>query len=113
MHTARRIQGRLVQAEEILWLRGWVDLHPQWSRKRLARELCLEWQWLDGHGRLKDFAARSFLLKLEGPGQISLPALQGSKRRLRRGVEELAHRQEPPVLGAALAETKPLSIEQV
>src|ERR1035438_1578552 len=99
MHTARRIQGRLVQAEEILWLRGWVDLHPQWSRKRLARELCLEWQWLDGHGRLKDFAARSFLLKLEGPGQISLPALQGSKRRLRRGVEELA--SGPGVRGAS------------
>jgi hypothetical protein len=113
MHTARRIQGRLVQAEEILWLRGWVDLHPQWSRKRLARELCLEWQWLDGRGRLKDFAARSFLLKLEGQGQISLPALQVNKRRLRRGVEELAHWQEPPVLGAALEETKPLSIELV
>src|ERR1035441_3550466 len=72
MHTARRIQGRLVQAEEILWLRGWVDLHMQWSRKRLARELCLQWQWLDGRGRLKDFAARSFLLKLEGQGQIKL-----------------------------------------
>src|ERR1017187_391748 len=109
MHTAQRVQDRLVQAEEILWLRGWVDHHPQWSRKRLARQLCLGWQWLDGRGWLKDFAARSFLLKLEGQGQISLAGLQGSERRLRRGVEELAPRQEPPILGAALAETKPLS----
>jgi len=90
-----------------------VDLHPQWSRKRLARQLCLQWQWLDGRGRLKDFAARSFLLKLERQGQITLPALQVNKRRLRRGVEDLAHWQEPPVLGAALAETKPLRLELV
>ena len=113
MHTARRIQGRLVQAEEILWLRGWVDLHMQWSRKRLARELCLQWQWLDGRGRLKDFAARSFLLKLEGQGQIRLPVLQVNKRRPRRGVDELAHWQEPPAWGAALEETTPLSLEVI
>ena len=100
MHTAQRIQGRLVQAEEILWLRGWIDLHPHWSRKRLARELCLQWQWLDGRGRLKDFAARSFLLKLEGQGQIRLPALQANQRRVRRGVDEAAHWEEPSVLRA-------------
>ena len=113
MHTAQRIQGRLVQAEEIIWLRGWVDLHPHWSRKRLARDLCLQWQWWDGRGRLKDFAARSFLLKLEGQGQIKLPALQVNKRRVRRGVDELAHWQEPPVLGAGLKETQPLRLELV
>src|ERR1035437_8782579 len=33
MHTIQRIQGRFMQAKEILWLRGWVDLHPHWSRK--------------------------------------------------------------------------------
>src|ERR1017187_9781047 len=100
MQTARRIQGRLVSAEEIHWLGGWVDLHSQWSRKRLARELCLQWQWWDGRGRLKDFAARSFLLKLEGQGLVRLPPLQVNKRRLGRGVAELAHWQEPPGLGA-------------
>src|ERR1035441_10180165 len=106
MHTAQRIQGRLVQAEEILWLRRWIDLHPHWSRKRLAREFCLRWQWLDGCGGLKDFAARSFLLKLEGQGQIRLPRLRVNKRRFRRGVAELTHWQEPPVLGAGLKEDR-------
>jgi hypothetical protein len=113
MQTARCIQGRLVQAEEILWLREWIGLHPQWSRKRLARELCLEWQWQDGRGRLKDFAARSFLLKLEAQGLISLPPLQENKRRLRREVDALPHWQEPPLLGAALEQIKPLRIELV
>ena len=113
MQTTRRIQGRLVPAEEILWLREWMDLHPQWSRKRLARELCLQWHWQDGRGRLKDFAARSFLLKVEGQGLISLPPLQANKRRLRRGVEALPHWQEPPILGAALEQLQPLRIELV
>ena len=113
MHPAQRIQGRLVEAKDILWLRRWVDFHPHWSRKRLARELCLQWQWLDGRGRLKDFAARSFLLKLEGQGQIRLPALQANKCRVRRGVEGLASWQEPPVLKGGLEETKPLRLELV
>jgi hypothetical protein len=113
MHTAQRIQGRLVQAEEIHWLRGWIDLHPHWSRKRLARELCLQWHWLDGRGRLKDFAVRSFLLKLDGQGQIRLPKLQVNKRRHRRAVAELTDWQEPPVLVGALEEIKPLRLELV
>jgi len=113
METARRIQGRLVQAEEIDWLREWMGLHPQWSRKRLARELCLQWQWYDGRGRMKDFAARSLLLKLEAQKFITLPPLQASKRRARRGVAALAHWQDPPVLGAVLEQVQPLRIELV
>jgi hypothetical protein len=103
----------MVQAEEILWLRAWMGLHPEWSRKRLARELCLQWQWHDGRGRLKDFAARSFLLKLEAQELITLPPLQESKRRPRRGVASLPHWQEPPVLGAVLEQLQPLRIELV
>jgi hypothetical protein len=103
----------LVQNEDVLWLREWLGLHPEWSRKRLARELCLQWQWYDGRGRLKDFAARSFLLKLEAQELITLPPLQENKRRPRRGVVSLPRWQEPPVLGAALEQIQPLKIELV
>jgi hypothetical protein len=113
MHTARCIQGRLVQDGDVLWLREWLGLHPEWSRKRLARELCLQWQWHDGRGRLKDFAARSFLLKLEAQELITLPPLQESKRRPRREVVGLPHWQEPPVLEAALEQVVSLKIELV
>ena len=102
-----------MQAAEIVWLREWIGLHPRWSRKRLARELCLQWQWYDGRGRLKDFAARSLLLKLEAQEFITLPPLQESKRRPQRGVAALAHWQEPPVWGAVLAQLQPLKIELV
>jgi hypothetical protein len=70
-----------VGTEEIDWLRSWILQHPQWSRKRIARELCAIWDWRDERQRIKDFAARSFLLKLEQQGKITLPALQLAKRR--------------------------------
>jgi hypothetical protein len=80
MGVAERIQGRLVQPEEVDWLRGWIVGHPSWSRKQIARELCMAWQWRDGKGRLKDFAARSLLLKLAEEGRIGLPALRARRR---------------------------------
>lgn len=113
MEPEQRIQGRSVTAEDLQWLQAWVEAHPQWSRKRLARELCLQWHWVDGRGRLKDFAARSFLLKLAGQGRVRLPALQVNKRRVRPGVDELANWQEPAVWGAALAATQPLRVELI
>ena len=54
-------QGRQVSGEELDWLRQWIAEHRQWSRKRLARELCLEWDWRNERGQIKDFAARAFL----------------------------------------------------
>ena len=67
------VQGRWIDAGDVQWLRGWIESNMQWSRKRIARELCLKWDWKDQRGRIKDFAARSFLLKLEGRGEICLP----------------------------------------
>lgn len=69
------VQGRWIDAGDVQWLRGWIESNMQWSRKRIARELCLKWDWKDQRGRIKDFAARSFLLKLEGRGEICLPSL--------------------------------------
>jgi len=69
-------QGRRVSGEQLSWLHQWIGEHAQWSRKRLARELCEQWDWRNGRGELKDFAARSFLEKLAGRGLLVLPALQ-------------------------------------
>ncbi len=74
-------QGRFVSATELGWLRHWVDDNRQWSRHRLAMELCRQWRWCSSAGRLKDFAARSFLRKLEERGLISLPPIRETMRR--------------------------------
>ncbi len=60
--------------------------NPQWSPKGIAKALCEQWGWRDQRGRLKDFAARTFLMKLEGGGEIELPPLQENKRRKPKGV---------------------------
>jgi hypothetical protein len=69
-------QGRAVNGQELAWLRQWIADHPRWSRKRLSRELCQEWDWRNGRGQIKDFAARAFLEKLDARGLLVLPALQ-------------------------------------
>jgi hypothetical protein len=74
-----RCQGRTLSRDQMDWLRAWVTEHPHWSRKRLSRELCAQWDWRNGRGQLKDFAARSLLEKLETRGLLVLPPLQSQR----------------------------------
>lgn len=80
METDFVCQGQRVSGADLDWLRSTVATQPAWSRKRLARELCQRWQWRTAQGRLKDFAARSLLVKLEGRGLLSLPPLRMNYR---------------------------------
>ncbi len=104
------LQGRRITPCEVEWLARWIEEHPEWSRKRIARELCARWQWTDGLGRVKDFAARSLLLKLEGRGLIKLPALQLQKRRPPRPSPTWESWKEPARWNSALAEIAPVSL---
>lgn len=107
------LQGRRLEAGEVTWLRQWIDEHPQWSRKRIAKELCGRWLWVDRRGRLKDFAARSLLLKLEARGDVQLPPLRLSQRRVRPAVEPPTCWQEPQPWSSALAEIGPVRVERI
>jgi hypothetical protein len=107
------VQGRRLGREALRWLARWIEEHPQWSRKRLARELCECWGWRDGRGRLKDFAARSFLLKLEAQGHLRLPPLQVQKRRAPRPVSRMADWQQPESWEAQLGQIRPVRLEVV
>jgi hypothetical protein len=106
-------QGRVVKAEQLQWLKGWMGAQRDWSRKRLARELCVKWEWRNERGQLKDFAARTFLQKLAAGGHIELPKLQVQKRRPPRKVAALAGWEEPQVLEGPLSELQPLKVEVV
>ena len=90
-----------------------LETHPDWSRKRLARELCQHWNWRDGHGRLKDFAARSLLLKLQAQGQLKLPLLQLHQRRPPRWPTRPPGWQLPAAWIATLRELAPVTVEAV
>jgi hypothetical protein len=80
---SRRIQGLDLSEDQLGWLQSWVDAHPEWSRFRLRRELCLQWGWRNAVGQLKTFAARSLFSKLELLGQLRLPPVRAEMRRVR------------------------------
>ena len=107
------VQGITVDTARLEWLRVWIRDNFNWSRKRLAQALCVRWDWRNDRGQLKDFAARSFLLKLEAQGWIDLPALQTQKRRVRAPVAQLAGWEQPLVLESSLRELRPLGLELV
>jgi hypothetical protein len=113
MEQSLVVQGRNLGREEIIGLAQWIEEYPQWSRKRLARELCERWCWRDQRGRLKDFAARSLLLKLEAQGHLRLPALQVEKRRARPSVAGLSDWQQPETWEAGLGEVRPVKLELI
>ena len=107
------LQGRRLEAGEKTWLGQWIAEHPQWSRKRIAKELCRHWQWVDGRGRLKDFSARSLLLKLEARGELKLPPLRLYQRRVRLAVSSPPSWQETQPWSAGLAEISPVRVERM
>lgn len=74
-------KGGRISDGELEWLRDWIAAHPDWSRKRLARDLCDQWQWYSATGQRRDFTARNFLLKLHAQGLIPLPPLRAAKVR--------------------------------
>ena len=108
-------QGRTISQEALEWLRGWIGAHRDWSRKRLARELCVLWDWRNGMGRLKDFAARSFLLKLAERELIELPPVREYKRSGPQTVgwvkADFEHTPEP--LCAELEQVRPVELDWV
>ncbi len=68
---------------------------------------------MDGRERLKDFAARSLLLKLESRGLMKLPALRVNYRRDRPQVASLDQWEQPADWTATLAEIAPVVVENV
>jgi Domain of unknown function (DUF4338) len=109
MQAEIRCQGRRLSADQLSWLRQWIGCHPDWSRHRLARVLAQEWDWRNGQGQLKNFAARSLLEKLEARGLIVLPALQlqSSHPRPKPGRAIMVEWPREPVTGA-LSQLLPL-----
>lgn len=69
-----RVQGQPVEEKDLQDLCQLMAAHPDWSRRRLSRWLCTQWNWRNGAGQLKDMAARSLLVKLDQRGWIRLPA---------------------------------------
>jgi len=68
-----KYRGRVITAEDILYIRDLIATHPAESRRTLSQKLCEAWQWRQSNGALRDMVCRGLLLMLERGGQITLP----------------------------------------
>jgi hypothetical protein len=104
------LQGRKIGCVELQQVQHLLETHPEWSRYRLSRELCLLWNWRAPNGQLKDMAARTLLLKLEQRGQLCLPPKRRSSpnRMLHKQLEPVTHTTQP--ITEPLARLRPLQI---
>ncbi len=112
--TELKYRGRVVSAEDILYIRELIAGHPRVSRRRLSQKLCEAWQWKQANGALRDMVCRGLLLTLDRAGHIELPAVKFVPH------NPLVRRERPePVpidttpLHASLQELRPVEIEPV
>src|SRR5580658_11081865 len=114
MPTEWRYRGRVVTAEDILFIRAFIAAHPNASRRRLSALLCEAWQWKQANGAPCDMICRGLLLMLHRAGEIELPAVRQTS------LNPFVQRNKPqPVLidtsalNGALTDIRPISLEQV
>ena len=112
--TELKYRGRVVTADDILYIRELIAAHPRASRRRLSQVLCEAWQWKQANGALRDMVCRGLLLMLDRAGHIELPAAKFVPH------NPLVRRQRPepllidttPIAGP-LQELRPVDIQQV
>lgn len=109
------LQGRAFGAAELEQVRDLLSAYPEWSRWRLSRQLAERWNWRTPRGQLKDMAARTLLLKLEGRGLIALPPCRRvSPNRMRHKRPPAAELLPPATpVAAPLATLMPLQLCEV
>jgi Domain of unknown function (DUF4338) len=115
MEQNQIIQGRLISAGDIAFIRTLIEQQSTWNRTQISRELCNVWNWRDQQGRIKDMACRTLLLKLHRQNIIQLPApLRDYSKRHRPFAHEFFlrehHRTE---INCDLKALYPLSIELI
>jgi len=111
MQKTKIIQGRKTSDKDIALVREMIRANPSWGRTRLSKELALLWNWRAINGQLKDIACRSFLLKLEKRGYLTLPRRKKSYRKTekRPSPPYVPHKRIP--IASDLDSLVPLEIE--
>ena len=114
MHAEWRYRGRVVTAEDVVFIRQFIAQNPGASRRRLSANLCEVWEWKQANGALCDMVCRGLLLMLHRAGEIELPPVRQVSR------NPFVERERPaPVLldttpiTEALGALQPIELEQV
>jgi hypothetical protein len=109
-----KYRGRVVTAEDIVFIRQFIGQNPGASRRRLSAKLCEAWQWKQANGALRDMVCRGLLLMLHRAGEIELPPVR------QVSLNPFVERERPapvlldttPILGP-LGALQPIELEPV
>jgi hypothetical protein len=114
MKTILKYRGRNVSQKDIAFIKGLISKEPTVGRCEISRQVCLEWNWLQPNGVLKDMVCRGLLLQLEREGHLVLPP------RKQIPPNPFLNRQRPEkidvdqsVVESCLSDIKPIRVVQV
>jgi len=113
MTAPELIQGRLVTPHDVEEIATLIASHPTWSRRRVSETLATTWAWRTPTGQLKDMAARTLLLKLEGRGLVTLPPRRRLPSNRMAARPSATEPRTWPSITASLAGVQPLQIDEV
>lgn len=82
----------IVQTEEIEHINQLIKTNPNWSRRKLSKKVCEDFNWRQKNGHLRDMVCRSLLLELDRSGYIQLPPIKFQPN------NPLANRKKPQEL---------------
>jgi len=79
-----RYRSRELDVQDIDFISGLISKHYSRGRSYISCVLCEAWQWKQPNGKLKEYAARDLLLRLEEAGFIELPPRLRPKNNLKQ-----------------------------
>jgi hypothetical protein len=109
-----KYRGRVITAEDIIFIRRLISENVGASRRALSAKLCDAWQWKQANGIRREMVCRGLMLMLHRAGQIELPPVRQTS------LNPLVRPQRPvpvlidttPVCGP-LSQIQPLEFQQV
>src|SRR5436190_8600827 len=114
MQVDLRYRGRVITAEDIVFIRQFIAVNPSMSRRKISAGLCEAWQWKQANGAPCDMICRGLLLMLHRAGEIELPAVRQTSLNpfVRR------ERPQPPLIDRmpfsdSLRQLGPIEVTQV
>jgi len=79
-----KYRSRELTPEDIAFIQDTVNRHYALGRSHISRVLCQVWNWTQPNGKLKEYAARDLLLRLEEKEFVKLPPRLSQNNNLKR-----------------------------
>jgi hypothetical protein len=97
-----RYRARQLDIQDIRFIQALISKHYQRGRSHISRVLCEAWQWIQPNGKLKEYAARDLLLRLDEQGFIELPKRLRPKNNLKeKALDQVPLFLKEPLNGSA------------